>query len=282
MHVRIDLECVENDVTGDLFGTVGQGIEDFPVIRASGMQVRNVFGAPAVGVLEADPGARNALILHPPQRDFLLGTGAYLVNNPALPCPQTRASAIVRCPEDCCLMPRQLLILRHGKSDWGVDVDDFDRPLRKRGRRGAKVIGKWLLENDLVPDRVCSSPAVRAIDTAVRTCKSAGFDINTIVRVEPIYEAHLDDLLRVLSGCGDQTRRVMIVGHNPGLEDLLLYLTGGHIPIPEDGKYLPTAALAVLDMPDAWQDLEAGSAQLHQLLRAKDLMPMKTGGESEV
>ncbi|MCB1733604.1 MAG: histidine phosphatase family protein [Gammaproteobacteria bacterium] len=179
-------------------------------------------------------------------------------------------------------MPRQLLILRHGKSDWGVDIDDFERPLKKRGRRGAKAIGKWLRTNDLLPNHVCSSPAVRAIDTANRTCKSAGFDSSGIVQIESIYEARLDDLLRVLSACDTAVRRVMIVGHNPGLEDLLLYLTGGHIPIPEDGKYLPTAALAVLEMPEDWLTLEAGSATLHRLLRAKDLMPVQDDDESDV
>lgn len=169
-------------------------------------------------------------------------------------------------------MSRQLLILRHGKSDWGVDVEDFERPLKKRGRRGAKAIGKWLAEHDLVPDFVCSSPAARAIDTAQRVCKQLDIGAGDIRQLELIYDARLDDLVQILSKCQDDRRRVLIVGHNPGLEDLLLFLTGSNIPIPEDGKYLPTATVAVLDMPDDWTALESGCATLAELVRAKTLM----------
>ena len=60
----------------------------------------------------------------------------------------------------------ELLLLRHGKSDWSTNTIDFDRPLKKRGKRNAKQIGMWLLDNDLIPDLIISSPANRAISTA--------------------------------------------------------------------------------------------------------------------
>lgn len=178
-------------------------------------------------------------------------------------------------------MTRQLLILRHGKSDWGVDVEDFQRPLKKRGRRGAKAIGKWLRAQNLVPDHVCSSPATRAIDTAQRACKALGFDPAAIQQVERIYDARMEDLIQVLTGCDPSVRRVMMVGHNPGFEDLLLYLTGSDIPIPEDGKYLPTATVAVLDMPDDWTTLAPGSAHVNALVRAKELISPDESGDDD-
>ena len=84
---------------------------------------------------------------------------------------------------------------------------------------------------------------------------------------ERIYEASAGELLKVLADCPREASRVAIVGHNPGLEDLLLHLVPTPPMIPEDGKLLPTAALACLTMPDDWSSLEEGSARLLHLTR---------------
>ena len=121
-------------------------------------------------------------------------------------------------------MSRELLLLRHGKSDWSVDVDDFHRPLKDRGKRGAQQIGTWLAKNDLQPDRVISSPAERAINTAEKAIKAMGASARDIVRDQRIYEAGVGALLRVLAEVPAEHRRVMLVGHNPGFENLLIHL----------------------------------------------------------
>jgi phosphohistidine phosphatase len=168
-------------------------------------------------------------------------------------------------------MTRELLILRHGKSDWEAGTDDFHRPLKDRGKRGAQRVGVWLLQQGLLPDHVVSSPAERALVTAEKACKAMGMNARMIQREPAVYEAMSGDLLQVLADCPADAQRVMLVGHNPGLEELLIYLAHESIPYPADGKLLPTATLARLAMPDDWQELHAGSAQLLSITRPGEL-----------
>ena len=168
-------------------------------------------------------------------------------------------------------MARELMLLRHGKSDWSEQLDDFDRPLKERGRRGAQRMGQWLLQQELLPDRVISSPAERAIATARHTVNAMGRDAGGIVQDRRVYAARVEDLLQVLADVPDDARRVLLVGHNPGLEELMEYLEGRHIPLPSDGKLLPTATLAVIELPDDWQALKTGHGQLTGITRASSL-----------
>lgn len=168
-------------------------------------------------------------------------------------------------------MTRELLLLRHGKSDWDSGADDFDRPLKDRGKRGAQRIGIWLAQQNLTPDLVVASPAERALVTAQKTCKAMGNGDEGIQRDNRIYAAEIDDLLAVLGDCPQDAGRVMLVGHNPGLEELLVWLANEVVPVPEDGKLLPTATLARLQMPADWCALVAGCAQLDSITRAGTL-----------
>jgi phosphohistidine phosphatase len=168
-------------------------------------------------------------------------------------------------------MGRELLILRHGKSDWSQDLDDFQRPLKDRGKRGAQRIGVWLLQQDLLPDYIISSPAVRALETARKISKAMGLDSRQIKQEPTIYEASLAELLQVLGQCPKKARRVMIVGHNPGLENLLVHLAKDKTPLPQDGNLLPTATLARLRISVDWRHLKAGSGELLSITRPKQL-----------
>jgi len=169
-------------------------------------------------------------------------------------------------------VPRELLILRHAKSDWGSGATaDFDRPLTLRGRRDAKTLGRWLRHRASLPGVILASPARRAQQTALRLCRAARIPETAIVWAPAIYEASLSTLLHVLASEAGGQPRVMLVGHNPGLEQLLLHLTGDTVTRPADGKLLPTAALAWLAMPEEWHDLARGSATLLSLTRPRDL-----------
>lgn len=168
-------------------------------------------------------------------------------------------------------MSRTLILLRHGKSDWSTDDDDFDRPLKKRGIHASRQAGKWLSANDRVPDFVISSPAKRAMQTAEISCEAMGLKKNKIYTRKHIYLATPEELVFVLEDCPEQAARVMLVGHNPGLEELLYYLVNGRLAIPEDGKIMPTATLAILEMPDTWTHLQSGSARLELLIRPREL-----------
>ncbi|MDX1606771.1 MAG: histidine phosphatase family protein, partial [Candidatus Competibacterales bacterium] len=163
-------------------------------------------------------------------------------------------------------MTRELLIMRHAKSAWETGAaSDFERPLATRGRQAAPRTGQWLRENDLVPDHIVSSPARRARQTAERVCPELGIDSSSVTWDPRIYEATAPTLLQVLADCPAEARRVLLIGHNPGLENLLLYLCP-ETPVPDSGKILPTAAVARVALPDDWQELESGTGEMLDLL----------------
>lgn len=169
-------------------------------------------------------------------------------------------------------MSRELLILRHAKSNWGSGATaDFDRPLVPRGRKDTQAMGEWLREQERLPGRILASPAARARDTALRLCDAAQIPERAIIWEPAIYEASLDTLLRLLATVPADPPRVMLVGHNPGLDRLLLHLAGTTVTRTPDGKLLTTAALAWLAMPQAWDDLARDSATLLSLTRPRDL-----------
>lgn len=168
-------------------------------------------------------------------------------------------------------MSRELMLLRHGKSDWSEQLDDFDRPLKQRGKQGAQRVGVWLRQQELLPDYVVSSPAERAFATAQRVVMAMGLDSREIAQDRRIYAARVEDLLQVLANVPNSARRVLLVGHNPGLEELMEYLEGKPLPLPGDGKLLPTATLANIELPDDWRHLKSGSGRLTGITRAGSL-----------
>jgi phosphohistidine phosphatase len=169
-------------------------------------------------------------------------------------------------------MPRYLLLLRHAKSDWdAAAASDFERPLSKRGRKDARRMGRWMREEDLAPDCVIASPARRARETALRVCRELAIPGRNIRFNHQLYEADVAALLAVLAGCPQTCSNVMLVGHNPGLADLLAWLWGENVALPEDGKLMPTATLARLRMPRDWTRLERGCARTVVLTRPRSL-----------
>jgi len=150
---------------------------------------------------------------------------------------------------------KRLLILRHAKSSWAdSSISDWQRPLNQRGLRDAPRAGEWLRDRSLVPDRIITSDAVRARSTADIVAKAAGF-AKEILLEPSLYHATPPDVLAVLNGVQDQSAAtVLIVGHNPGLEELVWQLTGEH-------HDLPTTALVHIRMAiDRWSDLDEATA----------------------
>ena len=145
---------------------------------------------------------------------------------------------------------KTLLILRHAKSSWKhTDLADYDRPLKKRGLRDCHKIGHLLRVQNLVPQRILSSSAKRAHDTAERVADACGYE-NPIHFDRNFYAAGPTAYIEALRELDDNDVRVMIIGHNPGLEVLLEALTG-------EIERLPTAALAQVNLPIAhWRELE--------------------------
>lgn len=168
-------------------------------------------------------------------------------------------------------------LFRHAKSDWDDPrARDFDRPLNRRGKKGAAVMGRHIRHYGQRWDRILASPAVRSAETIEVATQGTGnnLPINWDRRVYLASSATLLDLLREQD---DSLNSVLMVGHNPGLEDLIFDL------VPDDGssplrdiveQKFPTAAFAVMHLPvDRWADLAENSAALVHLTRPRDLDP---------
>ena len=148
---------------------------------------------------------------------------------------------------------KTLLLLRHAKSSWDEPgIDDHDRPLKKRGRRDAPAMGQLIREQDLRPECIISSTARRARETTELVSEACGYTSTPQFSGE-IYEAPPERYLSVLHQLPNAMTRILVVGHNPGMEELLEGLTG-------QGIHMPTAALAQLELPiDSWQELTAST-----------------------
>ncbi len=169
-------------------------------------------------------------------------------------------------------MKRSLLIMRHGKSAWDTDApSDFERPLAKRGQKAVKRMGKWLVQHKLIPDHIISSPANRAQQTAIGICQVIKIAESTIHWDQRVYGAGMETLLDVLADCPQDKKRVMLIGHNPGLEMLVRYLAGETFETSHDNNPMPTAALACLKMPEHWEGLDVGAGQLISIIRPREL-----------
>lgn len=168
-------------------------------------------------------------------------------------------------------MKRSLLIMRHGKSDWNTgSCSDFERPLAKRGQKAVKRMGSWLIQQELTPDHIISSPANRAQQTAIGLCQAIKIAESTIDWEPRVYGAEMQTLLDVLAACPPEKQIVMLIGHNPGLEMLVRYLADKTFETSHDNNPMPTAALACLNMPDSWEDLETGAGQLVSIIRPRE------------
>ena len=164
---------------------------------------------------------------------------------------------------------RQLLIMRHGKADWEMEVDDLQRPLKKRGIEESEKIGQWLNDQALHPDIIISSTASRALATSQQVAEAMG--LSDIKQDARIYNASLSQLLLVLADISSEYKRPMIVGHNPGFEDLLLHLADVGERFYKGSKLMTTGTVAILDMPDDWQQLDRQCGEVVDVVRGGSL-----------
>ena len=168
-------------------------------------------------------------------------------------------------------MKRELMLLRHGKSDWSSMVDDLHRPLKQRGRKAAARIGAWLRQQKKIPEQIIASPAARAQETARIVARELGI-AEKMIRTEPaIYETHWSDLLRTVRGLPKKKNRIMLVGHNTSMEELLLYLADGRVRPAANGKIMPTATLALFSFQGPWKALGPDSVCATAVIRPREL-----------
>lgn len=149
---------------------------------------------------------------------------------------------------------RTLVVIRHAKSDWGQAMPDEERPLNERGRREAPLIGRWLADNVAGVELAVCSPAARARQTW--RLASAGLEPKVRARYdERVYAAGPQELMSVVEEIDDDTGIAALVGHNPGLSELVETLTGERVE-------LKTSSVAVVRWEGAWADVWARRAAL--------------------
>ncbi|OYY64610.1 histidine phosphatase family protein [Sphingomonas sp. 28-62-11] len=185
---------------------------------------------------------------------------------------------------------KTLTLLRHAKSGWDDPVArDFDRALNARGKRGAAQIGQYLADHGLVYDYILASPAVRVTQTL--DCLASNYTLAVSPEWERrIYLASAATLLELVAALPDSANNVLLVGHNPGLEDLVLML----VPVGADAQdaqpslrdaveiKFPTASLAELQVDCAtWAEFPALPATLSRFVRPRDLDPSLGPDESD-
>jgi phosphohistidine phosphatase len=169
-----------------------------------------------------------------------------------------------------------LTLLRHAKSGWDDPVArDFDRPLNQRGRRAAVTVGRALKAQAMHFDAVIASPAVRVVETLRDLAHGYGRALEP--RHDPaLYLASPAILLERIQRTEDSVDRLLVVAHNPGLEQLALLLAGSDRSgcLPEIEAKYPTAAVAVIEFDaERWADVKKGSGALTRFIRPRDLDP---------
>ena len=159
---------------------------------------------------------------------------------------------------------KQLIVFRHGKSDWNAGSgSDHERPLNKRGRESAGRMGRFLAHIDQRPEHVITSSAVRARDTIELAAKAGDWSCPIVV-TDALYGASPTSVLELVARCDDALERVLLAGHEPTWSELIANLTDGTPPV------FPTAAMACLHFrAREWEDVTSGLGQMAWLVTPK-------------
>ncbi len=146
---------------------------------------------------------------------------------------------------------KKLYIIRHAKSSWkDLSLNDFDRPLNKRGKNNSKFMGKLLSRLGVKPDLIISSPAKRALKTTINISKALNYEIDNIQFEIKFYEASLEDMLSIINSIDNVNKNVIIIGHNPSLNELINFLQS-----KMDFENLVTSGVVELAFDTKWKKL---------------------------
>lgn len=169
-------------------------------------------------------------------------------------------------------MAKELLIVRHAKSDWDThELKDFERPLKKRGVVEAQKMGKFLASNHLIPDYILCSTAKRARETAKLLVKAMGINTQDIIYDSDLYLCQPHVMIRFIENIPSLAERAMIVGHNPCLDFIVPLISKNSAPSRDDGKLMTTAAVAHIEVPFPWFPMAPHTCNLLNLWRPDDL-----------
>lgn len=161
---------------------------------------------------------------------------------------------------------KQLVILRHGKSSWeNPSLDDYDRPLNERGKKNATDMGLFLRKKIGQPHGILSSSAKRAADTAKLVAKQMAFDVHDLIFDDDLYLASVPTILKSVGKLPQSTNIILLIGHNPGLTDLV-----NHLGVRLDN--LPTASAICFSIhTPTWSNISAFNAKFEWIKLAREL-----------
>lgn len=169
---------------------------------------------------------------------------------------------------------KTLLIMRHGKSSWKhKDLEDHERPLSKRGLRDSRMMADIIQEKELIPQVILASSSVRTTQTAQIFSEETGYR-GEIFTLDSLYLAEAEAYIHELKRLSDDYERVMVIGHNPGLESLLQMITGRI-------EALPTGVVAYISLPIThWEEINGESVgELVQIWKPKELREVEEEDE---
>jgi len=171
---------------------------------------------------------------------------------------------------------KTIYLARHAKSSWDSNAaSDFDRPLNDRGETDASRVGMELKKRNWIPEKIIASPAIRAKQTCKLFCQGINFPAEHVEWNRDIYSAYMVTLLHMLAALEEKTSSVMLIGHNPAMEDLLVHLCG-YASASEyqlkSGKLFTTANVAKIETTVMWRDLIMDEANLVSILRPKEIV----------
>ncbi len=167
-----------------------------------------------------------------------------------------------------------LLVMRHAKSDWNLSHgdSDFDRVLSARGITDAPRMGQWIVDQNYTPDQIICSPAQRVRETILAAGKAWDLKEQQIKWDQAIYNASLHQLLAIVAADIYPGNINLMTGHNPGISELILYLSGDRVPAQASSNLMPTAAITVMQQKSINNPVDYGSWEIIDYMKPR-LLP---------
>jgi phosphohistidine phosphatase len=165
----------------------------------------------------------------------------------------------------------ELMLMRHAKSDWNSHKADIDRPLNARGRKDARHMGSYLNDQAFIPERMVVSPARRTLETAELLLASLPVAEENITVDKALYLADRETLCEIIELYASDNQRLLILAHNPGMDDLVSYLARTPLSLSDSGKLMTTCAVACFRLDSLAALNKRGQGELQHLFRAAEI-----------
>jgi phosphohistidine phosphatase len=168
----------------------------------------------------------------------------------------------------------ELMLMRHAKSDWRSHTADIDRPLNKRGTEDAVRMGAYLMRESLVPDKMIVSAARRTQETASLLLENLPVPEEQVIVDQDLYLADLEMLCETIELFAADNSRLLILAHNPGMDNLASYLASVPPPLSASGKLMTTCSVVCFELDSVEALKSPGLGQLQRLIRPKEIAGM--------